>query len=79
MSHRFSYVRYDGIATERQETIKEAFEHVEQLAETLTDGRAKSLLFTHLEIAYMWAGKSLRDDQIARNSQIEHVAERTNE
>jgi hypothetical protein len=34
---------------------------------------------TKLEEAYMWTGKAIRDDQIARNSMTEHVAERTNE
>lgn len=80
MSNRFSYVKYDHEAMHKQETLKAVFEKVESMVEEmLGEGRAKALVLTHLEISYMWTGKQLRDDQIARNSQPEHVAERTNE
>lgn len=53
------------------------FESIERYAsEHLVEGRAKSLLLTHLEEAYMWTGKALRDQQIARNSHPAHVLER---
>lgn len=80
MSQRFSYVKYDADSTAKQEGFKKLFEAVEDFAEeNLEDGRAKSLLLTALEESYMWSGKAIRDEQIARNSQTEHVAERTNE
>lgn len=78
MSNTFSYVKYDDESTKKQEAFKAAFEKIEELADTtLADGRAKSLLKTHLEVAYMWTGKAIRDEQIERDSQPEHVAERT--
>lgn len=80
MSKRFSYVKYDALSVSKQEDLKRMFEAIEDYAEhCLEDGRAKSLLMTALEEAYMWTGKAIRDEQIARNSQVEHVPERTNE
>ena len=80
MSQTFSYVQYDQESKTKQETLKLLFEAVEKYAlEKLVPGRAKSLVMTKLEEAYMWTGKAIRDDQIARNSMTEHVAERTNE
>lgn len=79
MSQRFSYVRYDEKSAALQEAFKKAFENVEAIGNALGDGRAKALFLTHLEIAYMWTGKAIRDEQIGRDSLAEHVAERTNE
>lgn len=74
---RFDYVKYDAGSTQKQEEFKDAFERIETLAEAhLPEGRAKSLFLTYLEIAYMWTGKAIRDEQIKRNSQPEHVPER---
>lgn len=78
-SNRFSYVRYDPEAVSKQEEFKRAFEKVESLADGLEHGRARDLLLNYLEIAYMWTGKALRDDQISRNSQPSHIAERSNQ
>lgn len=77
MSQRFSYVKYDSASTEIQETIKKQFEAVEHIVDALPNGRAKSLVMTHLEEAYMWTGKAIRDDQISRGSQTAHVPERS--
>ena len=79
MSERFSYVKYDAQAKIQQEALKEIFEKVEVMVSDLKDGRAKSLVLTHLEEAYMWTGKALRDEQIARGSQPDHVPERSKE
>ena len=79
MSNRFSYVKYDEQAKIQQEAFKESFEKIEVMIMDLKEGRVKSLIFTYLEIAYMWTGKALRDEQIERNSQPDHVPERTNE
>lgn len=78
MSQRFSYVKYDQQSKNAQETLKSHFEAVELLVDALPDSRAKSLVMTHLEEAYMWTGKAIRDAQIARESQTEHIPERTN-
>lgn len=76
MSQRFSYVKYDEQSTAAQETFKQQFEVLETLVDALPDSRAKSLCLTALEEAYMWTGKAIRDLQIKRNSQPEHVPER---
>ena len=76
---RFNYVRYDSQSTEQQEIAKKMCESMEQFIESLGKGRPQSLALTALEETYMWIGKSIRDNQIARGSQIEHIAERTNE
>ncbi len=76
-SARFSYVRYDERSTARQEHFKKLFEAIEEFAEkTLTDSRSRSLLMTALEEAYMWTGKAIRDDQIKRGADPEHVPAR---
>lgn len=77
---RFSYVKYDSESVRKQETVKKMFEAIEQFCDAeLKPGRAASLVHTKLEEAYMWTGKAIRDEQIERNSQVEHVAERTAE
>lgn len=78
MSNTFNYVKYDAESQKKQENFKQAFEQIEELAlRTLPDGRARMLLLRYLEIGYMWTGKAIRDEQIARDSQPEHVPERT--
>jgi hypothetical protein len=80
MSQRFSYVKYDQISTELQQGFKDMFAGIEQYAnDQLPESRAKSLLMTALEEAYMWTGKAIRDDQIARTGQIDEQPERNNE
>lgn len=74
---RFDYVRYDQESTHSQETLKRKFEELEAIVdESLPECRAKALCITHIEEAYMWTGKAIRDAQIKRGSQVEHVAER---
>ncbi len=73
---RFNYVKYDEMATGQQEAFKVEFEKLEGMVNVLEDGRAKALVLTKIEEAYMWIGKSIRDSQVKRNSQIEHVPER---
>ena len=66
--NRFDYVKYDDNALCKQDSFKSLFKQVEALVEeSLPDGRAKSLVFTYLEITYMWVGKALRDEQINRD------------
>ena len=76
VSQRFSYVKYDEQAASLQEKFKKAFTEIEVLSETLPNGREKALLLTYLEIAYMWTGKVIRDDQIARTN-APHEAHRS--
>jgi hypothetical protein len=78
MGKRFSYVKYDDVSVTKQENLKKFFEMTEELIQaSLPEGRAKSLVMTHLEEAYMWTGKAIRDEQIARGSQPEHTPERS--
>jgi len=74
---RFNYVRYDEVAQEKQVMFKDDFETTDtNIQETLPDGRAKSLALTHLEIAYMWIGKSIRDEQVKRDCFSKEAPER---
>lgn len=69
MKGRFDYVKYDEKATEAQAIFKTEFEKLESLTDGLVgEGRAKALVFTKLEEAYMWIGKAIRDDQVKRNA-----------
>ena len=76
---RFDYVKYDDWAARQQASIKERTELLSSLIECLPDGRAKSIALTNLEQAYMWCGKAIRDDQIARNGTAELQEGRGNE
>lgn len=76
---RFDYVKYDEEAVKKQSIIKESFMAIDNLvAKVLPEGRAKSLVFTKLEEAYMWTGKAIRDEQIKRDSSSEDCPERSN-
>lgn len=67
MAGRFDYVRFDDTAAENQRAFKAMFEELElHVSNSLHPGRAQSLALTKLEEAYMWVGKALRDEQIAR-------------
>ncbi len=80
MSQRFSYVKYDDKSVRRQEALKVMFEDIDKFVEhELPASRERSLVLTALEEAYMWTGKAIRDEQIARGAQPEHVPERTTE
>lgn len=80
MSVRFSYVRYDQVAIEKQTKLREKFEELEKLVtETMPTGRPQSLCLTALEEAYMWTGKGIRDEQIERTGQVDEQPERSKE
>lgn len=66
MSQTFSYVKYDEEHAATQQQFKAAFESIEKMVMTLAPSRPRSLVLTKLEEAYMWVGKSIRDDQIAK-------------
>ena len=74
---RFNYIKYDEQAIAKQESLKRQFEFLELIVAELKDGRAKSLVLTHLEEAYMWTGKAIRDEQIERNGDTQHAPERS--
>lgn len=65
---RFDYVKYDAQAELAQTELKSAIANVESYVEKhVKSPRAKALVLTKLEEAYMWMGKGVRDDQITRN------------
>lgn len=75
---RFDYVKYDDHAFALQGLTKDMCIELEKMIETIgstldpvTDkskvGRSKASALTKLEECYMWIGKAIRDDQIARN------------
>ncbi|CAB4149731.1 hypothetical protein UFOVP558_24 [uncultured Caudovirales phage] len=65
---RFDYVKFDEMSVRDQAEAKKACEELERVIEMILPhpGRAKSLALTKLEEVYMWIGKAVRDDQIAR-------------
>jgi hypothetical protein len=66
--NRFDYVKYDDKAVTDQTKLKEEFQKMESLVDsTIESPRAKALVHTKLEEAYMWVGKGIRDDQFKRN------------
>lgn len=71
--NRFDYVKYDDASKDKQAKFKDAFIQLEALVDkTLIDGRAKALVMTRLEEAYMWVGKSIRDEQeLSRKAELE--------
>lgn len=87
MSARFNYVKYDEGAVQDQESAKTLVQEVEVLIESIGYSqpipsaectRAKALALTKLEECYMWIGKAIRDDQIARGAFAEHQPDRSN-
>lgn len=76
---RFDYVRYDEESQRHQNDAKQRCDDVRAFIETnLKPGRASSLAMTKLEEVYMWIGKQIRDDQIARNGLAPLMEERKN-
>lgn len=76
---RFDYVKYDDKGVADQNEFKKAFEELESFTNArLKSPRAKALVLTKLEEAYMWVGKAIRDDQIERNGSAELQEDRKN-
>lgn len=79
MNGRFDYVKYDEESLRNQEVAKRVCDDVRACIETnLKPGRAASLAMTKLEEVYMWIGKQIRDDQIARSGSAPLQEERSN-
>lgn len=65
MTSRFAYVDYDGPSAAISGSIRKTAVAMEHAINQLPDGRPKSLALTKLEEAFMWAGKAIRDRQMA--------------
>jgi hypothetical protein len=63
---RFDCVKYDDVAAENQRAFKAMFEELEKHVVATLSGRPQALVLTKLEEAYMWVGKAIRDEQVAR-------------
>lgn len=75
---RFDYVKYDEMAIEFQEKVKQHVTLLENMIGQMESPRAKAIAITKLEEVYMWMGKAIRDDQIARNGSAPLQEERKN-
>ena len=75
----FSYVKYDEESTKQSEEIKALCEQLEAKMKTLGNGRYQAIALTHLETAFAFCGKAIRDVQMSKGSQAAHVPERTND
>jgi polysaccharide deacetylase 2 family uncharacterized protein YibQ len=75
---RFDYVKYDQGSVEQADSAKKIVQQLENLIGGIgyslgtkevmgSSARAKALAMTKLEECYMWIGKAIRDDQVARN------------
>jgi hypothetical protein len=75
---RFNHVRYDEKAVQSQTAFKEKCEQLEKdinrigssldpLVDKAFCARSKEFAIAKLEEVYMWIGKAIRDEQIARN------------
>lgn len=75
---RFDYVKYDETAVQLQESAKRMVSDLEAMIDQIGNCgfRSKSLAITKLEESYMWIGKAIRDDQIARNGSADLQEER---
>ena len=85
---RFDYVKYDEGAVEQQESAKVLCQKLETMINSIGYSLGpdehkkviaeKILAIRKLEETYMWIGKAIRDDLIARNGSAELQEERTN-
>jgi hypothetical protein len=83
---RFDYVKYDELAADKQRAFKLFFMDVERFLEnnlSIAPGpagagvaRAKALVLTKLEEAYMWVGKALKEEQLSVRGPAELQEER---
>jgi hypothetical protein len=83
---RFDYVKYDDRAAARQNKLKKMVQELDQEIASIGQdimgalggqmNRSKALAITKLEEFYMWVGKAIRDEQIARNGMAELQEER---
>jgi len=79
---RFDYVKYDEYSQKLQSDIKDLFTEIDIMLmkdNPLPECREKYQALVHLEMAYMWIGKLIREDQISRNGKAELQEERNNE
>jgi hypothetical protein len=75
-SRRFDYVKYDDVACCAQEGFKSIVLDLEHhIQKSIHCPRSQALALTKLEEVYMWIGKGIRNDQLARCCAEEKKAE----
>lgn len=63
----FDKIQYDEQSALINSALKAKLENIlDFMDRRLIDSRAKSIVKSKLEEAFMWAGKAIRDDQIVR-------------
>ena len=67
MANRFDYIKYDDMSLLQQGLFKEKITALEEDITKVFTGRSGSIALTKLEECYMWIGKAIRDEQIARS------------
>lgn len=73
---RTDYVEYDEKAKAIQAAFKNDVDFLLGMIEiNLKSPRAKALALTKLEECYMWIGKAIRDDQLARIENTQNTKE----
>ena len=79
---RFDYIKYDDRAQIAQETAKTQVTKLERIINEdlghIAGDLEKKFAIQKLEECYMWIGKAIRNDQIARNGSAPLQEERTN-
>lgn len=82
MSSRFDYIKYDDRAQIAQEKAKVQVTKLERMINEdlghISGDLEKKFAIQKLEECYMWIGKAIRNDQIARNGSAPLQEERTN-
>lgn len=67
MSGTFDYIEWNALSQKNFDDIRDATEVLEELIlHRLTSSREKSLAMTNLEQTFMWVGKAVRNDQLAK-------------
>lgn len=62
IAHRFGFHKGTDVTIPQHQTVRESFKVLSDiLDETLPPGRAKSVAFTELENAAMWANKAVAE------------------
>lgn len=75
--NRFDYVKYDDVSNEKQAAAKIAAQQLEQLIERIDEPATKHRALEALEVAYMWIGKGIRNDQWYRTQRRDLEERRT--
>lgn len=66
------YIEFDSVSVENHSHFREAFHELESAIERLlVSERPKAIVIQKLEEAYMWVGKTILKDQLARTIVID--------